>query len=82
MNKVEKSKIKICILNLKGSALYDKYSKVSFGGAEVQLYLLSLYLAKYKNFKIDVILDNYKLKHEIKFGDINLHFSIPLEKKI
>ena len=24
---------------------------------------------------------NYKLKHEIKLGDINLHFSIPLEKK-
>lgn len=76
-------KAKICFINSKGYALYQNLCNVPYGGAEIQLYLISMELAKKNNFEIYVITGNYKIKNKRVeyYKRIKLYITQPLENK-
>ena len=85
MKQKNKDRIKrICFVAPNGFALYHNRCKVVFGGAEVQMYLLSKEYAKNKDFSVNVITGDFKAKiNNIKlYKNIKIHISIPLGKKI
>src|SRR3989344_529958 len=55
---MSKKPLKICIISLDASPLFGFHEGKSFGGAEVELYLLGKYLAKRDDFKISFIVDD------------------------
>ncbi|MHA1284890.1 MAG: glycosyltransferase family 4 protein, partial [Promethearchaeota archaeon] len=81
--KANKRKIKICIFSFHGFSLYVKNLENPFGGAEIQLFLLSQELAKNKKFQIDVITSDQKyFKKIIKKDDVKIHVCLPNKKNI
>jgi glycosyltransferase involved in cell wall biosynthesis len=79
MKKGENERIKVCIFSLFGYSLYNPKSDIAFGGAEVQLYLISKELAKNKNIKLSVILagENPHFNRVEKLSNIDIYVSIP-----
>ncbi len=75
--------INICFVAPRIFSLYNKKFNIPFGGAEVQLFLLSKELAKNKTFKINVIAGNFDLKKKrrVNFQNIKIYISQPLDKK-
>jgi glycosyltransferase involved in cell wall biosynthesis len=75
-------KIKISIINLYGTSLYLKREKISFGGSEVQLYLISKELSKEKNYKINIIAGYLEEQKNSLFYNNNLELNViyPLKK--
>jgi len=67
--KVGKRKIKICFISSAAYPLFNPKCHATFGGAEVDLYLLSKELAKDKNFDVSFIVGDFGQKDkEIKKG--------------
>lgn len=79
----KKDKItKICIFSFYGYSLFNRRSRVPFGGAEAQLYLLSKEFAKKENTKVYLITGDKDLKKRIEtYQNIEIHISIPVERK-
>ena len=75
-------KIKICIINPNGYRLYNNTAKVPFGGAEVQLFLLSREFAKRPNLDINVVLgiNDFKKKGVLIWNRIKLFITLPLNR--
>lgn len=81
--KTTQEKKKVCIFSFYGYSLYNKTERTPFGGAEVQLYLLSNELAKNNGFDISIITGNYPSKRRI-FSNKNamIYVFIPLKRSI
>ncbi len=75
--------LNICILNHFGYALYYRSSDVHFGGAEVQLYLLAKYLAKFSKFNVNVITGDFEIqKRIIILNNEIIYVFLPTERSI
>jgi len=61
-----KSPIKICIISLDSYPLFNPNVPQTFGGAEVQFFLLSQSLVKDQNFEISFIVGDYEQKENIE----------------
>ena len=82
---INNNKIKICIFSFLGYPLYKKRkkSKITFGGSEVQLYLLSKELSKEKNFIIDVIVADQNLRERVEnYQNLKIHVALPIERSL
>ncbi|TFF97909.1 MAG: glycosyltransferase [Promethearchaeota archaeon] len=77
-------KIKICLFSHFSYSLYNPKSKIVFGGAEVQLFLLSKELSKEDLFEVHVIMgdSNYGLFRKEKYGSIDMHLVLPIKRNI
>lgn len=67
------SKIKICFIDWFAYALFNPKSDIVFGGAQIQLYLISQELAKEKAFNISFLTDNQKNNQQDQFGKIKVY---------
>jgi len=78
------NKVKICIISPYIYSLFNIKCRGRFGGAEVQLYLLSKEFVKYKNVLVNIITGDYDFKKlKIKsYNNIKIYISQPLDKKI
>ena len=56
------NKVKICIVGPYIYSLFNTKCQVPFGGAEVQLYLLSKEFVKYKNVLVNIITGDFNFK--------------------
>ncbi|MFX1503917.1 MAG: glycosyltransferase, partial [Promethearchaeota archaeon] len=77
-------KLKVCIVSPRIYSLFSNICKVPYGGAEVQLYLLTKEFLKKKFIELTIITGNYDLK-KIKIEKRNnllLYISQPLSKNI
>ncbi len=74
----------ICVVSLKVIALFNEKSKVSYGGAEVQLYLLSNEISQNEDNHLNILTgyidDN--LKKPFKKKSISVFPSIPLRSSL
>ena len=68
-----KKPIKVCFISFNSYPLFKKKSKGYFGGAEVQISLISKELAKDKNFQVNVIAGDYGQKSLIKKNNVNIY---------
>ena len=76
-------KIKICFFSFFGYSLFNTNRNLPFGGAEVQLYLLSKQLSKNRRFEISFLIGNEPIKKDVEFyGNIRLYGILPLKKSI
>lgn len=84
LKKENSHKKRVCILNHFGYSLYNKASKVRFGGSEVQLYLLAKQLSKKEIFKISIITGKYELskKKILEQGNKNIFVYLPVERNM
>ena len=75
--------IKVCFLSFFGYSLFNTTRNLPFGGAEVQLYLLSKQLSKNRRFEISFLIGNEPLKKEVEFyGNIRLYGILPLKTSV
>jgi glycosyltransferase involved in cell wall biosynthesis len=58
--------IKICFVSLSAYKLFDKSSKVAFGGSELQSYFLAKELSKDKNFKVYFLVNDPLGNNDLK----------------
>ena len=76
-------KIKVCFVSHNIYPLFNKKSRSSFGGAEVQIYLLSKEFAKNKNLDIHIITADYNMNNRTEsFQNVKIHISLPKKRKI
>ncbi len=64
--------LKITFISLGAYPLFNNKVKATFGGAEVQIYLLAKFLAKDKKFRVQVLVGDYGQKKEELQGNIKL----------
>lgn len=79
-------KIKVCFVCPYVYTLFNPKSKGRYGGAEVQVYLISKELSKDNNFDVSLIVadlkqKDLKQKRVEKYGNINIYKSFPFKKK-
>ncbi|MFX1363464.1 MAG: glycosyltransferase family 4 protein [Promethearchaeota archaeon] len=76
-------KLKICIVSPRIYSLFNNQCKVPYGGAEVQLYLLSKEFVKNEFIKLTIITGDYDLKKaKIEYhNNLLLYITQPLSKK-
>ena len=72
--------MKICFISLKSYPIFNKNINSIFGGAEVQLYLLSKEFSKYKGVDVNVIVADYGQKDIEIYKDIKLYKSNNFKK--
>ncbi len=65
--------IEICFIDFFAYPLFNPKSKIVFGGAQIQLYLLAKELAKDKNFSASFLTDNQSSNRQDKFGQIRVY---------
>lgn len=83
INQIMNKKIKICFLSFFGYSLFNINRNLPFGGAEVQLYLLSKQLSKNRRFEISFLIGNEPINKDGEFyGNIRLYGILPLKKSI
>jgi len=76
-------KLKLCIVSSKIFSLFDNDCQIPFGGAEVQLYLLSKEFSRVKKLDVNLITGDMRItKKPVKFKNIKIHISQPLDNKI
>ena len=80
-------KNKICFISYYSYGLFNKYNKVPFGGAEVQISLLGKSLAKDEEIKINYLVGDFNQRELEKFGQVSIYkiynksnYRIPLLK--
>ncbi len=74
-------KIRVCIVSYYGYSLYNKEINISYGGSEVQLYLISKELCKEKNFAINVIVGEQNLRERVEnYHNQKIHVTLPIER--
>lgn len=64
---------KLCFIAPKSYQLFNPRVKSTFGGAEVQFYILAKELAKDKSYDIGFVVGDYGQSQKEKFGRITLH---------
>ncbi len=72
MNNGDK-KIKICLISRSAYPLFNPDCKVTFGGAEVDLYVLGKKLAEDKTFDVNFIVGNFGQKKIEIYNQISVH---------
>jgi len=65
-------KVKICFISLGSYPLFNPQVAKTFGGAEVQMYLMAQEISKRKNFEVSFIVGDYSQKNVEKYGNIKL----------
>ena len=65
-------KTKLCFIDFFAYPLFNPKSKIIFGGAQIQLYLLAKELAKDKKFKISFLTDNRQDNCQSLINSINV----------
>ena len=65
--------MKICFIDWFAYGLFNPKSKIVFGGAQIQLYLLSQELAKDKKFSVCFLTDNKKNNQLNKLGQVKVY---------
>ncbi len=75
--------VKVCIVFPFGYSLYNNNCNVGFGGAEVQLFLISKEFAEKDYFDVHAIVGNYGIKRKTSatYNNIKIHITQPLDKK-
>ena len=73
-------KIKICFISLGSYPLFNKNIKRTFGGAEVQMYLLAKEISKDNQFEVSFIVGDYGQKKIEKYGKIQVIRGMKFEK--
>ena len=78
----KREQIRICIVSFNIISLFFPQMKVTYGGAEVQLFLLSKAFSKSKNFDVNIITGDYNLKQRKtkKYKNIKVHIIIALNR--
>jgi hypothetical protein len=71
---------KVCFIAPKAYPLFNRNVKEIFGGAEMDLYLLSTELAKDKDFAVNFITADYGQAHTEKIEGIRLIKSVNFNK--
>ena len=74
--------MKICIIGLNAYPLFRKDTKITGGGAEVQLYLLANALTKEKQYSIHFIVANYGQEKKEIYNDITIWRSLDFKRSI
>lgn len=65
--------MKICFIDWFAYALFNPKSEIIFGGAQIQLYLLTEELSKNKKFSVSFLTDNQKSNRQDKFNKIKVY---------
>lgn len=65
--------MKICFIDWFAYGLFKPESKIVFGGAQIQLYLMAQELAKTNGFEVDFLTDNQRSCRQDKFGRVTVH---------
>ncbi len=65
--------MKICLIDWFAYGLFDPKSKIVFGGAQIQLYLIAEALAKDDRFEITFLTDNQKSNRQEIFGKVKVY---------
>ncbi|MBW2978003.1 glycosyltransferase family 4 protein [Candidatus Woesearchaeota archaeon] len=74
--------IKICFVSTFAYPLFNPKCKRTFGGSEVQMYLIAKELAKDKKFDVNFIVADFGQRKTEKYFDVKVHKSYPVAKKI
>ena len=77
-----KKKKKICFVSTLAYALYNPKCKETFGGSEVQCYLLAKEFAKHKEFDVHVVVGDFGQKAIEKYDGVSVHKSYQLKKNM
>lgn len=72
--------MKICIISLGSYPLFNPKCTRTFGGSEVQLYLLATELAKDPSIEVDFIVGDFGQEKIEHYGRIAVHKGIPVKK--
>jgi len=75
-------KIKICFIKEKIYSLFNERTQGNYGGAEVEISILSKKLAKNNQFEINMICSNNKGKEFEQISNVNIWKTIKLRKDI
>ncbi len=73
---------KICFVSTFAYPLFNPDCKVTFGGSEVQMYLLAKELAKDKNFDVKFIVADFGQKKIENYEGVEIYKSYSIRKKI
>lgn len=65
--------MKICFIDWFAYPLFNPRSKIVFGGAQIQLYLISQELSKNRQLNISFLTDNNRVNRVEKFGKIKVY---------
>ena len=65
--------IEICFIDFFAYPLFNSQSKIVFGGAQIQLYLLARELAKDKKLSISFLTDNRQTTRQETFNNIKVY---------
>ncbi len=72
MDTLQKS-IKVCFISFHAYALFNPASKLPFGGAEVQMYLLSKALSNDRNYEVSFITSDRRERGVEQYGNIKVY---------
>ncbi len=65
--------MKICFIDWFAYGLFNPKSRIVFGGAQIQLFLIAQELAKKKKFKVSFLTDNQKTTRQDLLGKIRIY---------
>lgn len=65
--------VKICFIDFYAYPLFNPESKITFGGSQVQLFLLANELSKNSQFEISFLTDDQKKDGIEKYDYIEIH---------
>lgn len=74
--------MKLCFIDWFAYGLFNPKSKIVFGGAQIQLYLLAQEMAKNKKFKISFLTDNQLINRQDNFNGIRVYQFVRSPKNI
>lgn len=75
-------KKKICFVALSAYPLFNNQCKKTFGGAEVQFYLISKKIAKNKNIDVNFVVADFRQKKIEEYNNVKIWKSASLKKSI
>ncbi|MFN8255579.1 MAG: glycosyltransferase family 4 protein [Bacteroidales bacterium] len=77
-------KKKVCFFSAEAYSFFSKNNSIIHGGAELQIYLLSTFLARYSNFEVSVIVGNYGQKKIEIHNNVNVYkgFNLPIAENL
>lgn len=76
------NKIKICFIAPKAYPIFNPKINSTFGGAEVQLYLLATEIAKKDNYDVHFIVADYGQQYKEKIYNVNIWKSLDFKTNI
>ncbi len=76
----DRKTISVCFIGLNAYPLFNPAVKATFGGAEVDLYLLAIELAKDNNFGVSFVVGDFGQPDSERIESVNVHKSLNVKK--